>query len=157
LKKNNHLNDRLILRRPGQRLDDGPPRFERILVIAPESQCTALIEEVEHEPGEAIVFGKRDQGEAGYRVETVHVECVQLVQGLAKMFLGVVGRLYRDLVRENGRAAGTSRALGEPPGLQLVLLSFQAMFTQGAHDGSNIGKDAAGLVVSPDLYRFPRF
>src|SRR5437899_5038868 len=120
----------------------------------PRSDGINLIKEFEDEPSEAIIPRKRDQRQAGRRVEAINIEGVELIQCLVKAFFGFLSLFHCSTVGQNRRAVGTSGSFHEPVGGQTMLLCFETMLAQGAHDGTNVGKDSTSLVISPDLNRF---
>src|SRR6266404_8196759 len=108
-------------------------------MVPPKTERIALLEEVEDEPSKALFLRERNQRQASYRVETVNIEGMQLIQCLVKVFFGFLGRFHGFGVGQNRRAIGTSWSFHQPLCGQLLLLSFEAMFAQGAHDRSHIG------------------
>src|SRR5205823_461620 len=86
-----------------------------------------------------------------HRVEAVNIERVKLIQGLMKAVLRLPGRFHGCGERQDRAAVGASGPLGESVGGQMILLSFETMVAQGAHDRSNVGKHPTGLVIRPDL------
>src|SRR5581483_3923099 len=121
---------------------------------APKTNGRRFVEEVENKPCEPLLLGKRDQRQSSHWIETIDVEGMQLIQCLVKAVFRILGCVGCSGEGENCCAVGTSRPFGEPVCFQLLLLSFETMFPQGTHNGSDIRKHAPCLIVSPNLNRF---